>query len=76
MTPKIPLTIVTVGAALAFAVPAGAHSSRVGCLESTAACQPVGKRPIDKTRSHSVRPRIQPKLTGNGTWRAGNHIMY
>ena len=76
MTPKIPLIIVTAGAALAFAVPAGAQDSRVGCLESTAVCPPVGARPIDKTRSQSVRPRIQPKLLGNGTWRAGTHIMY
>jgi len=75
MTPKIPLTIVTVGAALAFAVPAVAQSSVVACPESTKACQPVGARP-DKPRSQDARLRIQPKLTGNGTWRAGKHIMY
>ena len=75
MTSKIPLTIVTVGAALAFAVPAGAQSSLVACPESTTACQPVGAR-HDKTRGQDARLRIQPKLTGNGTWRAGSHIMY
>ena len=76
MTRKIPLIIVTVGAALAFAVPAGAQSSRAGCLESTPACKPVGARPIDKPRGQDARLRIQPKLTGNGTWRAGNHTMF
>jgi hypothetical protein len=76
MTPKIPLTIVTVGAALAFVVPAGAQSSRVACPESTATCQPVGARHIDRARGQDARLRIQPKLSGNGTWRAGNHIMY
>jgi hypothetical protein len=76
MTPKIPLLIVTVGAALAFAVPAGSQNSRVGCLETTAACQPVGDRPSQKPKNQSVRPRIQPKLQGNGTWRSGSHLMY
>jgi hypothetical protein len=76
MTPKIALIIVTVGAALAFAVPAGAQSSVVACPQSTQACQPVGARPINKTRSHDARLKIQPKLQGNGTWRVGSHIMY
>ena len=79
MTRKIPLIIVTVGAALVFAVPAGAKSSIGGCLESVA-CQPTGARPIDKLpRSRAVRPKIQPALYTDGqqqTWRAGDHIMY
>jgi hypothetical protein len=79
MTRKISLTIVTVGAALVFAVPAGAKSSLGGCLES-AACQPTGARPIDKLpRTQSVRPRVQPKPYNTGpqqTWRAGTQIMY
>ena len=76
MTPKIPLIIVTVGAALAFAVPAGAQDSRIGCLETTGVCQPVGDRPSDKPKNQSVRLRIQPKLQSGGTWRSGSHIMY
>ena len=76
MTPKIALIIATIGAALALAVPAGAQSSVVACPTSTQTCQPVGARPIDKTRSQGARPRIQPKLQGNGTWRIGDHIMY
>ena len=78
MARKISLIIVTVGAALVFAVPAGAKSSLGGCLESV--CQPTGARPIDKQpRSQAVRPKVQPTLYTDGqqqTWRAGSHIMY
>ena len=77
MTGKmIPLTLATVGAALAFAVPAGAQSSMIPeCLESKALCQPAGSKPASKPRGQDVRLRSQPKVNADGTWRAGNHIM-
>ena len=77
MTVKtIPLTLATVSAALAFAAPASAGGSMIPeCQQSKALCQPTGSQPAGKPRSQDVRPRSQPKLNTDGTWRAGNHIM-
>ena len=41
-----------------------------------ALCEPVGSKPAGKPRSQVARPRIQPTVNTDGTWRAGNHIMY
>ena len=80
MTRKISFIIVTVVAALVFAVPAGARGSMIPeCLESKALCEPAGSKPTGKPRGQDARPRTQPKLNTDGlqqTWRAGNHIMY
>lgn len=77
MTGKIPLTIVTIGAALAFAAPAGAGGSMIPeCLESPGLCQEVGSKPGEKPQGQNVRLRIQPKVNADGTWRAGNHVMH
>jgi hypothetical protein len=77
MTGKtIPVTLATVVAALAFAVPAGAQGSMIPeCLETPALCQPVGSKPAGKPRSQDLRPKAQPKVSADGTWRAGNHVM-
>lgn len=77
MTGKmIPLTLASVGAALAFAVPAGAQGSMIPeCLESKALCQPASSKPPGKPGGQNVRLRSQPKVNADGTWRAGNHIM-
>ena len=78
MTGKlIPLTLATVGAALAVAVPAGARGSMIPeCLDSKVLCEPSGSKPAGKPRKQEARPRIQPTINTDGTWRAGNHIMY
>jgi hypothetical protein len=77
MISKVSLITATVGAALAFAVPANGSP---GCPAQRGACQPVGVRPIDqRPRSESVRPTVKPQLNtdrqGQTTWRAGDHIM-
>jgi len=77
MISKVSLITATIGAALAFAVPA---NSSPGCPEQRGACQPVGVRPIDQPpRSKSVRPMVKPQLytdrQGQTTWRAGDHII-
>jgi hypothetical protein len=77
MIPKISLITVSIGAALAFAVPA---NSSPGCPTLRGACQPVGVRPIDKRpKSESLRPSVKPQLytdhRGQTTWRVGNHVM-
>ena len=76
MTRKtIPLTLATVGAALAFAVPAGAGGSMIPeCRESPELCQPAGSKP-DKHRKQNVRLKAQPRANTDGTWQAGNHVM-
>ena len=77
MTGKmIPLTLATIGAALAFAAPAGAGGSAIPeCLESPGLCQPAGSKPTGKPQQ-DARLRTQPRANNDGTWRAGNHIMY
>jgi hypothetical protein len=77
MISKVSFITATVGAALAFAVPA---NSAPGCPEQRGACQPVGVRPIDqRPRSESawltVKPQLYTDRQGRTTWRAGDHIM-
>jgi len=78
MTGKtIPLTLATIGAALAFSVPAGAQGSAIPeCLDSPALCKPTVSKPAEKSGGKAVRLRTQPKVNFDGTWRAGSHIMY
>jgi hypothetical protein len=76
MTRKtIPLTLATVGAALVFAVPAGAGGSMIPeCRESPGLCQPASSKP-DVHRKQNVRLKAQPRVNTDGTWQAGNHVM-
>ena len=78
MTGKtIPITLATVVTALAFAAPGGAQRSMIPeCLESPTLCQPTTSKPSGKTKNQGVRPRTQPTSNGDGTWRAGDRIMY
>ena len=73
----IPLTLATVGAALAFAAPAGAAGSRIPeCLDSEALCNQVGVEQAGQPQSQNARPKIKPTVNADGTWRAGDRIMY
>jgi hypothetical protein len=76
MTGKtIPVTLASVGAALAFAVPAGAQGSMIPeCRETPSLCQP-GSQPAGKLRGQNLWLKVQPKVNADGTWRAGDHIM-
>jgi anti-sigma factor RsiW len=78
MTRKaIPLTFATIGAALAFAAPAGAAGSRIPeCLDSQALCQQVGVEQAGQPQGPNARPKIKPTVNADGTWRAGDRIMY
>jgi len=78
MTRKvIPLTFATIGAALAFAAPAGAAGSRIPeCLDLEALCSQVGFAPAGQPQSQNARPKIKPTANADGTWRAGDRIMY
>ena len=76
MTGKM-IPLATVAAALAFAAPANAGGSAIPeCLQTPALCQPVASKPAEKPRNQSgARLKAQPKVSADGTWRAGNHIM-
>ena len=73
----IPLTLSTLGAALAFAVPAGAQGSKIPeCPASTTLCPAVGSPATEPRRGQGAWLRIQPTVNSDGTWRAGDRIMY
>ena len=78
MTRKlIPFTLATIGATLAFAAPAGAAGSRIPeCLDVEALCQQVGFEQAGQPQSQNARPKIRPTVNADGTWRAGDRLMY
>jgi hypothetical protein len=74
---SIPLTFATLGAALAFAIPAGAQGSKIPeCSEPGVSCPPAGSTSTGRVSGQGARLKFQPTVNTDGTWRVGNRIAY